>query len=64
MERTLLTTGALAFQFESRARRARVATPELAIRYRAPRKLLLREVMKILMWMLMGWPRDRPRRSR
>jgi len=37
VERTLLTTGALAFLFESRARRARVATPELAIRYRAPR---------------------------
>jgi len=38
VERTLLTTGALAFLLESRAQRAPMATPELAIRYRAPRK--------------------------
>jgi hypothetical protein len=36
VERTLLTTGALAFLFESRAAKARVATPALDIRYRAP----------------------------
>ena len=37
VERTLLTTGALAFLFESRARRQRLATSELAVTYRAPR---------------------------
>ncbi len=37
VERTLLTTGVLSFLFESRARKERVATPELAITYRAPR---------------------------
>lgn len=37
VERTLLTTGALAFLFESRVRKERVATPELAVAYRAPR---------------------------
>ncbi|MCL4401767.1 MAG: hypothetical protein M1436_03755 [Acidobacteria bacterium] len=37
VERTLLTTGALAFLFESRVRKQRVATPELSIAYRAPR---------------------------
>lgn len=36
VERTLLTTGALAFLFESRARGTRVETPELNIGYRAP----------------------------
>jgi hypothetical protein len=37
VERTLLTTGALAFLFESRVRKARVETPELKIAYRAPK---------------------------
>jgi len=37
VERTLLTTGALAFLFESRRRRGRVETPELKVVYRAPR---------------------------
>jgi hypothetical protein len=37
VERTLLTTGALAFLFESGARKQKVETPELAIRYHAPR---------------------------
>jgi hypothetical protein len=36
VERTLLTTGALAL-FESRAWKKRIETPELGIRYRAPR---------------------------
>ena len=36
VERTLLTTGVLAFLFESRERKARVDTPELALRYSAP----------------------------
>jgi hypothetical protein len=36
VERTLLTTGALSFLFESRRRKARVETPELNIVYRAP----------------------------
>lgn len=36
VERTLLTTGALSFLFESRARKQRVETPELQIAYRAP----------------------------
>lgn len=39
VERTLLTTGALAFLFESRVQRRRVATPELAIAYRPPEKV-------------------------
>ncbi|HWQ57261.1 MAG TPA: hypothetical protein VN442_26495 [Bryobacteraceae bacterium] len=38
VERTLLTTGALSFLFESRARRERIATPELDVRYRAPQR--------------------------
>ena len=37
VERTLLTTGILAFSFESRERKKAVETPELAIEYRAPR---------------------------
>jgi hypothetical protein len=36
VERTLLTTGALAFLFESRARRRRVPTPALSVSYQAP----------------------------
>ncbi|MFB3829312.1 MAG: hypothetical protein ACE15B_21265 [Bryobacteraceae bacterium] len=43
VERTLLTTGALAFLFESRERGARVETPELAIAYRAPRRAYFQE---------------------
>jgi hypothetical protein len=35
-ERTLLTTGALAFLFESRAAKARIPTPGLSISYTAP----------------------------
>jgi len=36
VERTLLTTGALAFCFESKRTRKLIETPALAIRYRAP----------------------------
>jgi hypothetical protein len=36
VERTLLTTGMLAFLFESREKKARVETPQLDVRYRAP----------------------------
>src|SRR4030095_3443895 len=36
VERTVLTTGALAFLFESRHRRQRLETPELTNAYRAP----------------------------
>ncbi|MGH9657402.1 MAG: hypothetical protein ACRD96_02600 [Bryobacteraceae bacterium] len=36
VERTLLTTGALALLFESRARNKKVETPELKVVYRAP----------------------------
>jgi hypothetical protein len=36
VERTLLTTGALSFLFESRRQRRRIDTPELKIVYRAP----------------------------
>lgn len=36
VERTLLTTGVLAFLFDSRERGARVATPELSVKYSAP----------------------------
>lgn len=38
VERTLLTSGALAFLFESRERGRPVETPHLAVRYRAPEK--------------------------
>ncbi len=38
VERTLLTSGALAFLFESREHRGPVETPQLAVRYRAPEK--------------------------
>lgn len=38
VERTLLTTGILAFLFESKKRAARVDTPELDIHYRSPVK--------------------------
>jgi len=37
VERTLLTTGALAFAFESREKKKRIETPQLGIRYQAPR---------------------------
>jgi hypothetical protein len=37
VERTLLTTGALSFLFESRRQRRRIDTPELKIVYHAPR---------------------------
>ena len=36
VERTLLTTGVLAFLFEARERQSRVDTPELAVTYAAP----------------------------
>ena len=36
VERTLLTTGMLAFLFESREKKARIDTPQLDVRYRAP----------------------------
>jgi hypothetical protein len=39
VERTLLTSGALAFLFDSRHQKKRVATPELKIEYRAPRNV-------------------------
>jgi hypothetical protein len=37
VERTLLTTGVLAFVFESKEQKKRVETPALGIRYRAPK---------------------------
>ena len=36
VERTLLTTGVLAFLFESRERKSRIDTPELAVTYSSP----------------------------
>jgi hypothetical protein len=36
VERTLLTTGVLAFLFESREKKTRIETPQLAIEYKAP----------------------------
>ena len=36
VERTLLTTGMLAFLFESREHKSRIDTPQLDVRYRAP----------------------------
>jgi len=41
VERTLLTTGVLAFAFDSREQKKRVDTPELSIRYRAPKDVFL-----------------------
>ena len=38
VERTLLTTGALALAFEAREKRTRIETPQLGIRYEAPRE--------------------------
>jgi hypothetical protein len=38
VERTLLTTGALSFLFESRHQKRRIETPQLKIAYRAPRE--------------------------
>ncbi len=37
VERTLLTSGALSFLFESRYQKKRIETPELKVAYRAPR---------------------------
>jgi hypothetical protein len=37
VERTLLTTGALALLFESRFQKKRIATPGLKVAYRPPR---------------------------
>jgi hypothetical protein len=37
VERTLLTTGILAFAFDSQEKKARVETPELNVRYRVPK---------------------------
>ena len=37
VERTLLTTGALSFLFESRRSKQKVETPQLAVKYRAPK---------------------------
>lgn len=37
VERTLLTTGMLALAFESREKKRRIETPQLGIRYQAPR---------------------------
>jgi hypothetical protein len=36
VERTLLTTGALAFCFESKRQKRLVETPQLAVSYRGP----------------------------
>jgi hypothetical protein len=39
VERTLLTTGTLAFAFDSREKKARVETPELSVRYKVPKNV-------------------------
>lgn len=43
VERTLLTTGALALLFESKKRLARVKTPELAISYQSPKEIFVQK---------------------
>jgi hypothetical protein len=41
VERTLLTSGVLAFAFDSREQKKRVDTPELSIRYRTPKNVFM-----------------------
>jgi hypothetical protein len=41
VERTLLTSGVLAFAFDSREQKKRVDTPNLSIRYRTPKSVFL-----------------------